>query len=44
VFTNDTSASELNWLGEGTTVVWLEGADDGTTSILIGDATKPGEK
>ena len=44
LFTNSSAASDVNWLGDGNAIVWLSGEDDGTTTIYVGDATKPKAK
>jgi hypothetical protein len=41
-WTNSSAVSDPNWL-TGNKIVYLQGEDDGTTSILIGDVTVPGK-
>lgn len=43
LFTNSSAASDINWLS-GNTIVWFSGEDDGTTTVYVGDATKPKAK
>lgn len=38
LITNTNKTSEPNWLGDGNEVLWLEGKDDGTTNLIVGDA------
>lgn len=41
LLSNSSAVSNAQWLGNGTTILWLVSEDDGTTSFAIGDATKP---
>lgn len=41
-WTNSSAVSDPNWL-TGNKIVYLQGEDDGTTSILVGDVTIPGK-
>lgn len=43
VLTNDSRASEPNWLGSGHEVVWLKGGENGNTSFVIADAKDTGK-
>ena len=40
-YTNSSAVSDVVWLGSGTKIVYLKGEDDGSTSIVVGDALKP---
>lgn len=40
-YTNSSAVSDVSWLGSGNKIVYLQGEDDGSTSIVVGDATKP---
>lgn len=42
LFSNSSAVSNANWLGDGSKVIWFESEDDGSTSLLVGDATAPG--
>ena len=44
LFSNSSAVSNAQWLGNGTTILWLVGEDDGSTTFAIGDATKPQAK
>lgn len=44
LFSNSSAVGDANWLGEGNTMVWLVGEDDGSTSFAVGDATTPSAK
>ncbi|KAL3426076.1 prolyl oligopeptidase [Phlyctema vagabunda] len=41
LFSNSSAVSNAQWLGDGTTILWLLSEDDGSTSFLVGDATTP---
>ncbi|KAK0108796.1 hypothetical protein ONS96_002640 [Cadophora gregata f. sp. sojae] len=40
LYTNSSAASDPNWL-DGNMFVWFVSEDDGSTSVVVGDATKP---
>lgn len=40
-WSNSSAVSDFNWLGDENKIAYLQGEDDGTTSIYVGDATKP---
>ncbi|CAG8959070.1 hypothetical protein HYFRA_00012851 [Hymenoscyphus fraxineus] len=42
LFSNSSAASNPVWLGEGSKIVWFQSEDDGSTSVLLGDALLPG--
>jgi len=42
-YTNSSAVSDVVWLGSGNKIAYLQGEDDGSTSILVGDALKPAE-
>lgn len=41
-FSNSSAVSNAQWLGDGTTILWLVSEDDGSTTFAISDATTPG--
>ncbi|TVY46697.1 putative dipeptidyl-peptidase [Lachnellula occidentalis] len=41
LLSNPSAISNAQWLGNGTTILWLVSEDDGTTSFAVGDATQP---
>jgi hypothetical protein len=41
LFSNSSAIGEATWLGAGTTILWTVSEDDGTMSLLVGDATQP---
>lgn len=41
--TNDRSASEPNWLGDATGLLWLKEGEKGATELVIGSIDKIGE-
>lgn len=44
LFSNSSAIGEATWLGSGATILWTVSEDDGTTSLLVGDATDPSAK
>lgn len=40
-YTNSSAVSDVLWLGSGSKIVYLKGEEDGSTSIVVGDALKP---
>jgi len=40
LYTNSSAVSDPNWLN-GNMFVWFVGEEDGTTSVVVGDATMP---
>ena len=41
LLSNSSAVSNAQWLGNGTTIIWLVSEDDGTTTFAVGDATTP---
>lgn len=41
LFSNSSAIGEATWLGSGTTILWTVSEDDGSMSLLVGDATTP---
>ncbi|CZR50334.1 related to secreted dipeptidyl-peptidase V precursor [Phialocephala subalpina] len=41
LFSNSSAIGEVAWLGDGNTILWTVSEDDGSTSLLVGDATTP---
>ncbi|TVY81913.1 Dipeptidyl-peptidase [Lachnellula suecica] len=41
LFSNSSVVSNAQWLGNGTTILWLASEDDGSTSFAVGDVTTP---
>lgn len=44
LFSNSSAIGEATWLGAGNTIIWTVSEDDGTMSLLVGDATQPSAK
>ncbi len=44
LFSNSSAIGEATWLGDGNTILWTVSEDDGTMSLLVGDATEPDAK
>lgn len=42
LITNDSQASNPQWLGEGNQLVWLKEREDGHTEFVVDDVDKPG--
>lgn len=41
LFSNLSAVSNAAWLGDGNEILWFVSEDDGSTSLMVGDATKP---
>lgn len=44
LFSNSSAIGEATWLGDGNTILWTVSEEDGTMSLLVGDATTPSAK
>jgi hypothetical protein len=41
LFSNSSAIGEAAWFGDGNEIIWTVGEDDGSTSLVVGDATNP---
>src|ERR1700684_3345365 len=41
LFSNSSAIGEATWFDDGNEIIWTVGEDDGSTSFVVGDATKP---
>lgn len=41
LFSNSSAIGESTWLGDGNIILWTVSEDDGSMSMLVGDATTP---
>ncbi|KAK6606064.1 prolyl oligopeptidase [Botrytis cinerea] len=41
LFSNSSGISNVNWLGDGSKIIWFVSEEDGSTSFVVGDATAP---
>jgi hypothetical protein len=41
LFSNSSAIGDATWFGDGNEIIWTVGEDDGSTSFVVGDATKP---